>query len=258
LIHSDPKAEATRKGRFAVVIPLYNHEDMAAAVIREVLQLGFPVIVVDDGSTDDSFDHVRGIDDIIILRHTRNCGKGAALLTGMAEATGIADWAIAIDADGQHTPFDAFNLIQAIPEGQRPIVIGDRQGMDAADVHWTSRFGRQFSNFWVWTSCGRWVADSQSGFRIYPLPETLQLGVKSRRYQFEVEVLVKARWKSLPIIEAAVQVNYSPGARRVSHFRPFIDFMRNSKTFSRLITQRLFIPLTLRRRWASKESVFRR
>ena len=252
------KNHAALPGRFAVVIPLFNHEDMVAKVVRDAMQLNFPVIVVDDGSTDASLECVSRIDDIKILKHSRNCGKGAALLTAMQAAVSIADWAIAIDADGQHTPVDAFNLIQAIPVGKRPIVVGVREGMDAADVHWTSRFGRQFSNFWVWISCGCWVSDTQTGFRIYPLPETLQLDVKAKRYQFEVEVLVKARWKSLPVVEAPVNVNYSPGARRISHFRPFIDFMRNSKTFARLIIQRLFIPSALRRRWRLKESGNRR
>ena len=241
-------------GRFAVVIPLYNHEDMVEKVVREAMQLGFSVIVVDDGSTDASFDRVRRIGGIQTIRHPINRGKGAALLTAMQAAARVADWVIAIDADGQHTPADAFNLIRAIPDGERPIVVGARVGMDATDVHWTSRFGRQFSNFWVWTSCGCWISDTQTGFRIYPVPETLQLDIKAQRYQFEVEVLVKARWKSLPVVEAPVQVNYSPGARRISHFRPFVDFLRNSKTFARLITQRLFIPPAVRRRRGPTES----
>ena len=258
LINDRIKAHADKQGRFAVVIPLYNHEDMVEKVVREAMQLGFPVIVVDDGSTDASFDRINFIDGIRVLRHSSNRGKGAALITAMQEAERIADWAVAIDADGQHKPADALGLIQAIPEGKRPIVVGAREGMDAADVDWTSRFGRQFSNFWVWTSCGQWVTDSQTGFRIYPLPETLRLDVKARRYQFEVEVLVKARWKSLPIVEAPVTVDYSPGARRISHFRPFADFMRNSNTFARLIIQRLFVPPAVRRRWGLKESANRR
>jgi hypothetical protein len=119
--------------------------------------------------------------------------------------------------------------------------------MEAEGVHWTSRFGRKFSNFWVWAAGGYRSSDSQSGFRIYPLPETLQLGIVADRYQFEVEVIVKARWKKLPLVEAPVTVRYPPG-QRVSHFRPFVDFMRNSTTFARLIVQRLFLPPALRRR----------
>ena len=97
-----------------------------------------------------------------------------------------------MDGDGQHHPEDAQTLIRAIPTGIRPIVVGYRQEMSEAGAPWTSRFGRGFSNFWIRMAGGPLVTDSQSGLRVYPLPETLQLGVRARRYQFEVEVLVKA------------------------------------------------------------------
>ena len=85
------------------------------------------------------------------------------------------------------------------------------------------------------------MADSQSGFRIYPLPESLKLNATARRFQFEVEILVKAGWEKLPVIEVPVSVSYAPGKERISHFRPFIDFLRNTCTFSRLIIQRILI-----------------
>ncbi len=88
--------------------------------------------------------------------------------------------------------------------------------------------------------------DSQSGFRIYPLPEILHLNVAARRFQFEIEVLVKARWNMIPVHEAPVSVNYRPGTKRISHFRPFTDFMRNTGTFARLIFQRVVFPNSIR------------
>jgi glycosyltransferase involved in cell wall biosynthesis len=205
-------------GPFAFVIPVFNHADKVGDVIRGALTLNFPVIVVDDGSTDSTVDRVKNIPDITLLQHSCNRGKGAALLTGMMQAAKSARWAISVDADGQHAPGDALNLIRAIPAGQRPIVVGTRQGMEASEVNWTSRYGRKFSNFWVRVSGGCRVDDSQSGFRIYPLPESLNLNVKSRRYQFEVEVLVKAAWKKIPLVQAPVSVTYLPGSRRISHF----------------------------------------
>ena len=121
--------------------------------------LGFPVFVVDDGSTDSSYEKIKDIPGMTLIRHEINRGKGAAIKTGFAAATRVADWAITIDADGQHDPRNAVNLINAIPSGPRsgrirPIVIGIRENMAADDVPWTSRFGRGFSNFWVWVSGG--------------------------------------------------------------------------------------------------------
>jgi glycosyltransferase involved in cell wall biosynthesis len=239
---------AGKKARFAIIIPVYNHEHAVSDVIRKALCLNYPVFVVNDGSTDSTADRIRNLDGIRLLQHKENRGKGAAILTGFAQAAQVADWSITIDADGQHDPQDALKLIRAIPENARPIMVGSREGMAGTHVPWTSRFGRGFSNFWVFLSGGTRITDSQSGFRIYPLPEAMDLNVTAKRYQFEVEILVKARWRKIPVIEAPIRVRYAPGKERISHFRPFIDFVRNTTTFTRLIFQRIVIPASIRNR----------
>jgi glycosyltransferase involved in cell wall biosynthesis len=245
---ADIKPGRDAKGSFAVVIPLYNHGPMIEDVVIDALKLDLPVIVVDDGSTDSGPERIKHLDGIHFLQHRENQGKGAAIMTGFDRAAEIADWAITIDADGQHQPEDAMNLIRAIPENLRPLVIGIRRGMMSREVPWTSRFGREFSNFWIRISGGPALADSQSGFRIYPLPESMNLAVKARRFQFEVEILVRAAWAEIPIIEVPVSVRYAGGPRRISHFRPFVDFLRNTRTFYQLITRRLLVrPFTRRR-----------
>jgi len=232
-----------KKDRFAFIIPVYNHAATVEQVVKDALALHFPVFVVDDGSTDTTYEQIKEIESIQILRHQQNLGKGAAIMTGFAAAAAVTDWAITIDADGQHYPEDALRLIDAIPAGKRPIVVGAREGMagiEGSHIPWTSRFGRKFSNFWVWASGGAILSDSQSGMRLYPLPEAMLLNTKARRFQFEVEILVIARRKGLPVIETPVRVVYNPDGKRISHFRPFVDFLRNSKTFARLIFTRIF------------------
>ena len=232
--------------RFAVVIPVYNHDRTIVNVVHRTLKLGVPVIVVDDGSTDATYNRISAIESVRVLRHRRNRGKGAALITGFEYAVKFSDWVITLDADGQHDPEDAKTLIGAIPITQRSIVIGNRMGMTGAHVPWTSRFGRKFSNFWVHAAGGPEVEDSQSGFRVYPLPECLNLDVRSRRFQFEIEILVKAWWNNIPVVEAPVRVSYRPGTPRISHFHPFFDFLRNFGVFSRLITYRILMLRFLR------------
>ena len=227
--------------KVACIIPVYNHEQRIAEVIHQTLKLGLPLIVVDDGSTDRTPDLINSIKGISVLRHPENQGKGAALLTGFAAAVEQGcDWAITIDGDGQHRPEDAGALLKAVADNRRVIVVGRREGMTGKNVPWTSRFGRGFSNFWVWAAGGPLIQDSQSGFRLYPLPEALHLDVQARRYQFEVEVLVRARRKGIKTIEAPIQVVYQAKGERVSHFQPWLDFRRNSATFSRLIWERIF------------------
>lgn len=231
------RGERTSGNRFAVVIPVYNHGTMVKPVLLRAVKLGFPVFVVDDGSIDITAERLADIPGIQVLTHEQNLGKGAALITGFRAAASVADFAVTMDGDGQHFPEDALSLIAAIPGGKRPLVIGYRKEMTGACVPWSSRMGRRFSNLWIAASGGPAIRDSQSGFRIYPLPETLKLKTRARRYQFEVEVLVKAYRNKIPVVEVPINVSYSED--RVSHFHPFIDFLRNSATFSRLIFRRI-------------------
>jgi len=231
---------------FAFVLPVFNHERNVGQVAAEAVASGAPVIVVDDGSTDRSADAAGAVAGVTLVRHQRNVGKGAAILTGLGEALAArigARFAVTIDADGQHRPDDARRLLAALlptPDARPEValVLGARVGMDAVAVPWSSRVGRGFSGFWVWAAGGPRVTDSQSGFRVYPVAETLALPTRARRFEFEVEVLVHASRAGIAIREVPVSVAYEPPGGRVSHFRPWRDFGRNSVTFTRLIAAR--------------------
>jgi glycosyltransferase involved in cell wall biosynthesis len=232
---------------FAFVIPVYNHAHNLDRVVQAASASGAPVVVVDDGSTDDTRETAHRLTSAVVLRHPTNRGKGAAILTGLAAAAAppiSARFAVVVDGDGQHNPDDARGLLAALwPEGARApepsLVVGTRAGMDQAHVPWTSRGGRKFSGFWIWVSGGPALSDSQSGFRVYPIAQTLALRTRARRYEFEVEVLVRARRAGIAVREAPVSVVYDPPGGRLSHFRPWRDFGRNSLTFSGLIAERL-------------------
>ena len=225
--------------KVSVILPAYNEEDSVEKVIEGIYSAigrDTEIIVVDDSSVDGTAKIAQEC-GARVIRNPYNMGNGAAIKRGIREAS--CDIVVLMDADGQHHPADAEKLIGAIPEDMRPVIIGARQGMETKTVPWTSRSGRAFSNFWVWVSGGPRVSDSQSGFRLYPLPETLHLPVAARRFQYEVEVLVRAVQQNIPVLETPVRVVYQPKGERISHFRPFIDFCRNSATFARLITGRI-------------------
>ncbi|MGD9949987.1 MAG: glycosyltransferase family 2 protein [Desulfobulbus sp.] len=225
--------------RAAVIIPVFNHANRIAAVVRDASALGLPIFVVNDGSTDRTAEVLAELEGITVLHHARNLGKGAALLTGFAAVAPLCDWALTLDGDGQHRPADGLRLLNAAKnQSSRVVVIGNRQGMVGEHVPWTSRVGRLFSNFWVWAVGGPSVRDSQSGFRLYPLPEVLQCPTLSRRYQWEVEILVLAQRRGIEVVEVPVSVVYQPKGERISHFKPWVDFRRNAAIFSRLFFER--------------------
>ena len=228
----------------AIVIPVYNHGSQVGAVIERALEFQMPLVVVDDGSTDQTPQVLARFEGLRIITHPRNLGKGAALISGLEEAARFARWAVTIDADGQHDPADVVHLFEVLPAGSRPLVVGKREGLTkAAGAPLSSRFGRRFSNFWVAVSGGPHLTDTQSGFRLYPLPETINLRPKARRFNFEVEILVLARRAGLPVLEIPVRSIYPPKKERVSHFRPWSDFWRNAFTFTRLIASRILLSI---------------
>ncbi len=93
-------------GRFAILIPVYNHAEGIVSVIERARPLALPIWVVNDGSTDGTAACLLNVAGITVLRHEKNLGKGAAILTGFAALRETADWAITLDADGQHDPLD--------------------------------------------------------------------------------------------------------------------------------------------------------
>lgn len=229
--------------RVLATVPVYNHAATLPGVVRGLLDAGLEVLVVDDGSTDHPLASLEGW-PVRTLRLPVNQGKGAALLAAarLALAEGF-DLLLTVDADGQHVPADAPRLLAEARAAWPALVVGNR-AMEGEHVPRSSRFGRAFSNGWVRLECGRRLGDTQSGFRAYPVAFLARTHFLSRRYTFEVEVLVKAAWAGLPIRDVPVRVIYPPGRERVSHFRAFRDNARLTALHTWLVTCRLWALLT--------------
>jgi uncharacterized protein (DUF2062 family) len=136
-------------------------------------------------------------------------------------------YAIAIDGDGQHYPSDIPHFAEAIEKEYGALVIGSRK-LRQENMPGKNTFANKFSNFWVWVETGKRLGDTQSGFRAYPLEALAKAKYFTRRYDFELEILVRSIWKNIPVITVPIQVFYAPEGERVSHFKPFRDFMRIS------------------------------
>jgi glycosyltransferase involved in cell wall biosynthesis len=240
------------KQRFAtykccVVIPTYNNEKTLAQVIRDVLQYTENVIVVNDGATDSTPQILASFGNSIrVITHSQNQGKGKALRNAFQYARKQGyDYVITIDSDGQHFASDLPLFLQEIENNPNTLVIGARN-MAQENVPGKSSFGNRFSNFWFWVETGIQLTDTQSGYRLYPVFLMEKIRYLTHRFEFEVEVIVKAVWQGIPVKNIPIQVHYEPGKERISHFRPFRDFTRISLLNTWLVTLALLYHIPFR------------
>jgi len=228
--------------KLACVIPHYNHSatlfDVAAGAKRHLAD----VRVVDDGSTDlpDDFEARLEKLGVALIRHRGNLGKGAALLTAARalHEDGVTHM-IVLDADGQHNPDDLPRFAAEVEKHPDAVVVGCRDFEHAENVPGASRFGRKFSNFWCRLETGIKCADTQSGFRAYPVAGLTSLHFYCRRYNFEIEALVKLLWAGYALREIKIPVFYDAPGKRISHFDPWKDNLRLSLLHSCLVTRQL-------------------
>jgi glycosyltransferase involved in cell wall biosynthesis len=209
----------------AALIPAYGAAASVAGVVAGARGYLARVVVIDDGSADDTAARARAA-GAEVLRHAENAGKGAALATGLralAEA-GVAR-ALTLDADGQHLPSEIPVLLGASDAAPQAIVVGVRR-KTGHTIARLNRFGNWIADRLLRLIAGRPLPDTQSGFRVYPVAETLALGVRGTRYDFETEVLLRAARRGVPLVGVPVDVHYPPVAERVSHFRPGMDTIR--------------------------------
>ncbi len=211
-----------------VIIPTYNNAGTLEKVIRGVQKVTNDIIVVNDGSTDETAEVLKKVGSWQ-LAVGKNTGKGFALRQGFDLASELGyHYAITIDSDGQHFPEDIPKFIETIEKHPDSVIIGARD-MRQEDVPGTSSFGHKFSIFWFKVETGLKIPDVQSGFRLYPLDKLKMIHrFYSQKYEFEVEVLVRLAWRGVPVRSVPVRIWYAPKGERVSHFRKGRDFARTT------------------------------
>lgn len=218
----------------AILIPAYDCAATIADVVAGARRHVERVLVVDDGSGDDTAARAAGA-GAEVLRQGRNTGKGAALRAGLEWlAARGAERVLTMDGDGQHLAEQIPVLLEASAQAPHALIVGARQ-IDPAAVQPIRQFGNRFANRWVEIASGQALPDTQSGFRVYPMPETLALGARTGHFAFETEVLIRAVRGGLLVISVPVRAYNPPAAERVSHYRPVVDTVRIIAVVLRLI-----------------------
>lgn len=214
------------------VIPTYQNAKTLLKVVADVHRVVDTVFVVDDGSNDGTaalLDKATGNErPEKVLTNPKNCGKGAALKTGLtyARQQGFR-YAVTVDADGQHRADDIPALLKAVEEEPDALAIGSR-GLQHENMPAKSTFANRFSNFWFALQTLQRLPDTQSGLRVYPLRRLHGLRWMSARYEAELTLLVFSAWAGVKLLPVPVSVYYPPRDQRVTHFRPGRDFTRIS------------------------------
>lgn len=222
---SGPSSAAPGTMRIAALIPALNCRTTIADVVHGVSPRVDDVLVIDDGSSDDT-DALAAAAGAEVLRHGERRGKGCALQSGLAwaEERGFTH-VFTVDGDGQHLAAEMPVLLAASRENPAAIVLGERS-REGHDISPMKLFGNRFANRWVEIACGRAFDDTQSGFRIYPVAATLALGGHASHYGFETEVVIRAVRTGVPVVCRPVKVYYPPADLRVSYYRPWVDTIR--------------------------------
>ena len=194
-----------------VVVPAYNEEKTIAKVILELMDMGFEIIVVDDGSKDNTYSIVSNIIQKkkrgTLCKHLLNRGLGGALKTGI-EAALIEDPDVIVtfDADGQHDPHDILNVSKPIIDDEADVVVGKR---NFNDMPMSKKFGNTVMNLITLIFYGIKVDDSQSGLRAFNRKAAEEIVINARDYGVSSEIVGEVKKQNLRLKEVPITTIYT-------------------------------------------------
>ncbi|MFC1651590.1 glycosyltransferase family 2 protein [Patescibacteria group bacterium] len=192
-----------------VAIPAYNEKTKIKTVVGDVKKEGYQnVLVVDDGSSDDTFEMAQKA-GATTIKHLINRGKGAATKTALKGALALgAEIVVTIDGDGQHDPKDISRAIQPLLDKKIDVVLGSRF-KSKNKIPFLRRFYNWIGNLVTFALGGVFVSDSQSGFRAYSKKALGLIDTRGDRYEFESEIIHEISQNKLSFTEVPVKVRYT-------------------------------------------------
>jgi uncharacterized protein (DUF2062 family) len=248
LSQSDQLDDAPASDHFrpVVIAPTYNNASTLLGVLARIQKVGVPLIVVNDGATDDTASVLAAwsadIDPLVaqVVTLPENRGKAAAMRIGFAHARqhGFTH-AVTMDTDGQLSPEEIPAMLDAARASPDAMVLGTRS-VHTPGLPKSNLTGWYTSSLGLWLEIGVVIRDSQCGLRVYPLKLFDVIHCRTGRFGFEAEIIARAVWAGCPVVDVPVTCHYPPREDRVSHFKPFRDgakgfFMHWALAIRRLI-----------------------
>jgi len=213
----------------AILIPAYNEEKYIKEVIRDCFKYGLDIIIVDDGSTDNTMKAVKSISaprnlKLVPLKHTVNKGKGQSLKTGFSHViknnySGV----ITLDADGQHNTDEIKNFLRAIEKESPDLIIGDRLG-NTRNMPFIRKATNIFTSWIISNIAGRKISDVQSGFRYISAKVLRNIKLETKNFDTEPEIVIKASWLGYNIKNIPISTIYNKDF--ISYVNPVTDTIK--------------------------------
>ena len=220
--------------QIALIIPSYNPNGKLLELIEEIENLAdFKVIlVVNDGSDLKSapiFKTLSKCENVHIINHSENRGKGQALKTGFLwclQQQGMAG-AITADSDGQHSAGDIVQMgLSVADKSYQEVTLGSRKFTDP-NVPWKSKFGNVVTARLISITFGYSIRDSQTGLRFFPYSTfPLMTKIKGNRFEYEMNVILLLMAAKQKLVEIEIETIYNDKSNSNSHFRPIIDSIK--------------------------------
>jgi len=219
--------------KVCILIPAYNAGQTLGAVLEKIRPLGIDMIVVNDGSVDET-KRVALEYEAVLLEHPSNLGKGTALRTGFQYVL-QKDYQVVItlDADGQHDPAQIPSLLRIFQSVKPDILIASRAG-EFGQMTFLRRFWNRLGARAVARLCHSDITDSQSGFRLIRAEILKEIPLVTSGYETELELLVKACKKDFNVLSVPTNLPKVNGTA-FSHFKPVADTWRGCKVFLRIL-----------------------
>jgi len=208
--------------RTCVIIPTYNESKEIAGLINQIIKLGLEVIIIDDGSKDDTAKKA-ALSGAKVLRNESNIGKGASLIKGysFAIAQGF-DAVISMDGDGQHSHLDIITFIQKAETSLGAVIVGNRMTMTKG-MPYLRILTNRFMSRLISSITKQYIPDSQCGFRLIKKEVLKNVGLATSKYETESEILIKAARLGYKIESVPIKTIYSG---QKSQINPVIDTLR--------------------------------
>lgn len=213
-----------RKNKICAVIPFYNEQDFLVEVIKKTLRYVDLIIAVDDGSTDNSLNLIKNIDDVEIIIFDKNYGKGAALKAGFSLAVEFGfETILTLDADLQHNPDYIPDFIEALKKYD--VVIGNRLS-DLKNMPIHRILSNYITSFLLSLKTKKWIKDSQCGFRAYKNKVLQKISIYTSGFEAESEIIIRCAKNSFKIGFVNIPTIYGNEKSKMKSFQAIKGFFK--------------------------------